>query len=67
MALCDLCRLTLRSGEGGEGSTLTILNELPGVVKRQRFEMSLSQERLAELAGLSRATINTLKPSGWTT
>jgi len=40
---------------------MPILNELAAVVKRQRSEMGLSQERLAELAGLSRATINELE------
>lgn len=40
---------------------MTILSELSDVVKRQRSEMGLSQERLAELAGLSRATINALE------
>ncbi len=40
---------------------MPILQELSTVVKRQRSEMGLSQERLAELAGLSRATINELE------
>lgn len=40
---------------------MAILNELSSMVKRQRSEMGLSQERLAELAGLSRATINELE------
>ncbi len=40
---------------------MPILTELGTVVKRQRSEMGLSQERLAELAGLSRATINELE------
>jgi len=40
---------------------MAILNELSSIVKRQRSEMGLSQERLAELAGLSRATINELE------
>ena len=40
---------------------MPILNELATIVKRQRSEMGLSQERLAELAGLSRATINELE------
>ena len=40
---------------------MPILNELSAVVKRQRSEMGLSQERLAELAGLSRVTINELE------
>lgn len=40
---------------------MAILHELSSIVKRQRSEMGLSQERLAELAGLSRATINELE------
>lgn len=40
---------------------MAILSELANVVKRQRSEMGLSQERLGELAGLSRATINELE------
>lgn len=40
---------------------MAILHELSSMVKRQRSEMGLSQERLAELAGLSRATINELE------
>ena len=40
---------------------MAILHELSTIVKRQRSEMGLSQERLAELAGLSRATINELE------
>lgn len=40
---------------------MAILSELSNVVKRQRSEMGLSQERLGELAGLSRATINELE------
>lgn len=40
---------------------MAILHELSSVVKRQRSDMGLSQERLAELAGLSRATINELE------
>ncbi|MEO8387392.1 helix-turn-helix transcriptional regulator [Polaromonas sp.] len=40
---------------------MPILSELANVVKRQRSEMGLSQERLGELAGLSRATINELE------
>lgn len=40
---------------------MAILNELSDMVKRQRSDMGLSQERLAELAGLSRATINELE------
>jgi transcriptional regulator with XRE-family HTH domain len=40
---------------------MPILQELATVVKRQRSDMGLSQERLAELAGLSRATVNELE------
>lgn len=40
---------------------MAILSELSNMVKRQRTDMGLSQERLAELAGLSRATINELE------
>jgi transcriptional regulator with XRE-family HTH domain len=40
---------------------MPILHELSTVIKRQRSEMGLSQERLAQLAGLSRATINNLE------
>ncbi|CAN7744827.1 helix-turn-helix transcriptional regulator [Variovorax sp. LjRoot84] len=40
---------------------MPILNELATLVKRQRAEMGLTQERLAELAGLSRVTINQLE------
>lgn len=40
---------------------MAILHELSTIVKRQRSEMGLSQERLAELSGLSRATINELE------
>lgn len=40
---------------------MAILSELSHVVKRQRSDMGLSQERLGELAGLSRATINELE------
>lgn len=40
---------------------MPILSELAEIVKRQRSEMGLSQERLAALAGLSRATINALE------
>lgn len=40
---------------------MSILNELSAAVKRQRREIGLSQERLAQLAGLSRATINELE------
>lgn len=38
-----------------------ILEEFSSVVKRQRQDMGLSQERLAQLSGLSRATINALE------
>lgn len=40
---------------------MAILSELGSAVKRQRIKMGLSQERLAELASLSRATINELE------
>jgi transcriptional regulator with XRE-family HTH domain len=40
---------------------MPILHELGANVKKKRSEMGLSQERLAELAGLSRATINALE------
>lgn len=40
---------------------MAILSELGSAVKRQRMAMGLSQERLAELANLSRATINELE------
>ena len=40
---------------------MPILDELSMLVKRQRGEMGLTQERLAELAGLSRVTINQLE------
>ncbi len=40
---------------------MPILSELCNVVKGKRSEMGLSQERLAERAGLSRATINALE------
>ncbi len=40
---------------------MPILNEFSAAVKRQRQDMGLSQERLAHLAGLSRATINALE------
>jgi transcriptional regulator with XRE-family HTH domain len=40
---------------------MPILHELSALVKRQRGEMGLTQERLAELVGLSRATINQLE------
>ncbi len=40
---------------------MAVLSELSNFVKSQRSEMGLSQERLGELAGLSRATINALE------
>lgn len=40
---------------------MPILNELSMLVKRQREDMGLTQERLAELADLSRVTINQLE------
>ena len=40
---------------------MPILNELAMLVKRQRADMGLTQERLAELADLSRVTINQLE------
>lgn len=40
---------------------MPILNELAMLVKRQRADMGLTQERLAELAELSRVTINQLE------
>ena len=40
---------------------MPILNELSTLVKRRRAEMGLTQERLAELAGLSRLTVNQLE------
>lgn len=40
---------------------MAILSELGSAVKRQRLAMGLSQERLAELSNLSRATINELE------
>jgi transcriptional regulator with XRE-family HTH domain len=40
---------------------MPILHELATFVKRQRREMGLTQERLAALVGLSRATINQLE------
>lgn len=40
---------------------MAILSELGSAVKRQRVKMGLSQERLAELSNLSRATINELE------
>lgn len=45
---------------------MAILSELSTMVKRQRSDMGLSQERLAELAGLSRATINELETGKFT-
>ncbi len=40
---------------------MSILTELASVVKRQRLDIGISQERLAEIAGLSRGTINELE------
>jgi transcriptional regulator with XRE-family HTH domain len=40
---------------------MPILHELAANVKKKRSEMGLSQERLAELAGLSHDTINALE------
>lgn len=40
---------------------MPILSEFSTAVKRQRLDMGLSQERLAQLSGLSRATINALE------
>lgn len=40
---------------------LIILNELASAVKQRRLDMGLSQQRLAELSNLSRATINELE------
>jgi transcriptional regulator with XRE-family HTH domain len=40
---------------------MPIVSELSLLVKRRRQEMGITQERLAELAGLSRATINQLE------
>lgn len=40
---------------------MAILSELGSAVKRQRLAMGLTQERLAELSNLSRATINELE------
>lgn len=40
---------------------MAILSELGSAVKRQRLNMGLSQERLAQLSNLSRATINELE------
>lgn len=42
-------------------NAMPILNELSMLVKRQRADMGLTQERLAELADLSRVTINQLE------
>lgn len=41
--------------------SMPLLSELATLVKRRRLEMGLSQDRLAALAGLSRATINQLE------
>ena len=40
---------------------MAILQELSNVVKLQRSDMGISQDRLAELSGLSRTTINELE------
>ena len=40
---------------------MPILDELSTLVKQRRAEMGISQERLAQLAGLSRATVNELE------
>lgn len=40
---------------------MPILSEFSAAVKRQRLDMGLSQERLSQLSGLSRATINALE------
>jgi transcriptional regulator with XRE-family HTH domain len=40
---------------------MAILNELATVVKQQRLDMGLSQDRLAQLSDLSRATLNDLE------
>ncbi len=40
---------------------MPILHELSRTVKQQRVDMGLTQDRLAELSGLSRATINDLE------
>ncbi len=40
---------------------MPILNEFSAAVKQQRLDMGLSQERVAQLSGLSRATINALE------
>lgn len=42
-------------------NAMPILHELSMLVKRQRADMGLTQERLAELADLSRVTINQLE------
>jgi transcriptional regulator with XRE-family HTH domain len=42
-------------------SHMPILSELSVLIKRKRTEMGLSQDRLAQLAGLSRATVNELE------
>lgn len=40
---------------------MPILSELSVLIKQRRTDMGLSQDRLAQLAGLSRATINELE------
>jgi transcriptional regulator with XRE-family HTH domain len=40
---------------------MPVLSELSSLVKQRRAEMGISQERLAQLAGLSRATVNELE------
>ena len=40
---------------------MPVLRELSGAVKERRAELGLSQQRIAELTGLSRATINALE------
>lgn len=40
---------------------MAVLNELSSVVKQRRTEMGLTQAALADLAGLSRATVNDLE------
>src|SRR5687768_10029066 len=40
---------------------MPILSELAAAVKKRRLDMGLSQERLAQISDLSRATINELE------
>lgn len=40
---------------------MAVLNELSSAVRQRRTEMGLTQATLAELAGLSRATVNDLE------